>query len=433
MATFNSPRLLKNLRYGLSSRVWALVARWLISGLGPELAAWLTSLSTEHDDNSGPVILCLSRESFVKDVCELRKRTNFSYAMIMAGFTRFQMAWVPVAMQIQTFYQTYKGDDKNSAIDKSHRYAMRLIAITGKQRKVQAVLSANFDYWQDIGFKHACKTLGIPFVVLSREHPVVPTAIEEVMAWYTKSSYRFDGAVIAVAGSSTKVVIDKVGTVCSQEQVVITGLPRFDAWLDVNVSKPLIQRKYITLLTFTEGYYADNTFKEVLQIFCSMALTTKSEHVKFIIKTKDINDTFAIKKLLGNKIPKNIVYDHDIDLFMVLPESRLVINYNSLSLVEAAMAKASIAIPAWGQCNNRGDDVMYPADDKNVAKVVQFAYSPFDLENILRNCLEGAANQVGDSHYKKFIENYIHLPPVGSCSGEVASLLKKYIGHECTK
>lgn len=429
MSIFNSTRLLKNLRYGVSAWGWALLVRWLIKGLGPEFAAWLTSLSIDRDTNGGPLILCLSRESFIKDVCQLRKRTCFSYAMVMAGFTRFQMAWMPVAMQIQTFYQTYEGADKSMAIDKSYRYAMRLIAISGKQRKVQAVLTANFDYWQDIGFKRACKDLGIPFIVLSREHPVVPTAIKEVVDWYINSRYRFEGTVIAVAGSSTKAVLEKVGSVCRQDQVIITGLPRFDAWLDVKDFKPLAQRKFITLLTFTEGYYADSTFKEVLKIFCEMALTNQHENIKFLIKTKDINDTFIIKKLIGNKVSKNLIYDHEIDLFAVLPESRLVINYGSLSLVEAAMAKASIALPAWGQCNDRGDDVMYPAENKNVAKVVQFAYSAIELENIIRISIDGSVNEIDDSHYKKFIENYIYLPPVGDCSGEVASLIKKHISN----
>lgn len=430
MANFNSPRLLKNLRYGVSSRAWALLARWLIKGLGPEFAAWLTSLSIDRDGNAGPVVLCLSRESFVKDVRELRKRTNFSYVMVMAGFTRFQMAWVPAAMQIQTFYQTYDGADKNLVMEKSYRYAMRLLALSGEQQKVQAVLTANFDYWQDIGFKQACKTLGIPFVVLSREHPVVPTACEEVTAWYIKSRYRFEGTVIAVAGSSSKAVLERVGTVCRQEQVIITGLPRFDAWLDVNVAKPLAQRTYITLLTFTEGYYADNTFKEVLQIFCDVARAHQTIPLRFLVKTKDISDTIALKNLIGDNVSGNLVCDHEIDLFMVLPESRLVINYNSLSLVEAAMAKAAIAIPAWGQCNDRGDDVMYPADNFNVVQVVEFAYSSIELKKIIENRINGNNNHIADHCYDKFVKDYIYIPPVGSCSGEVASLLEKCISQE---
>lgn len=431
MANFNSPGLLKNLRYGFISRCWAFLARWLVKGLGPEFAAWLTSLSIDRDGNAGPVILCLSRESFVKDIRELRKRTNFSYAMVMAGFSRFQMAWVPVAMQIQTFYQAYEGADKNMAMEKSYRYAMRLLTLTGKQRNVQAVLTANFDYWQDIGFKRACKTLGIPFVVLSREHPVVPMACEEVTAWYIKSRYRFEGTAIAVAGSSTKAVLERVGTVCRQEQVIITGLPRFDAWLDVNVAKPLAQRTFITLLTFTEGYYADNTFKEVLQIFCNVARAHQSKPIRFLVKTKDISDTIALKNLMGNIVSDNLVCDHEIDLFRILPESRLVINYNSLSLVEAAMARAAIAIPAWGQCNARGDDVMYPADNFNVSQVVEFAYSSIELKKIIENRINGNNNFIADHCYDKFVKDYIYIPTIGSCSDEVASLLKKCIGQEC--
>jgi len=420
--------LLKKLRYGFISRIWPPFAHCLIKSLGPEFAAWLSSLSLDRDGKNGPQILCLSRESFVKDICELRKKTDFSYTMVIAGFTRFQMAWMPKPMQIQTFYQNYEGIGKEEATRKSQRYALRLITLAGKKRKVQAVLSANFDYWQDQGFKQACKILDIPFVVLSREHPVIPQICDIVADWYLKSCYRFDGAAIAVAGISTKALLKKVGTICLQEQIVITGLPRFDVWRGVDISKSLEQRSFITLLTFTQGYFADNTFKEVLRTFCEAARSHQDKPVRFLIKTKDLNDSITIKRLISKDIPSNLICDHDIDLFVALPESRLVINYNSLSLVEAAMARATIAIPAWGECKDRGSDVMYPIDNPKVARVANFVYSEQQLRDIIDVSIEKKFGiPISEAAYTQLVNEYVYIPSATTCSAEVAALLSRYI------
>jgi hypothetical protein len=403
----------------------------MIKFLGPEFASRLSSFTFDADNNPGPKILCLSRESFSKDISELRKRTDYSYISISGGFTRFQMAWTPKEMQIQTFYQSYEGLEKNDATEKSVRYALRLIELAGRKKKISAVLSANFDYWQDNGFKVACKQLGIPFIVLSREHLVIPFACDEVRDWYIKSNYKFTGAAIAVAGQSTKLLLDSIETICCKNKVLVTGFPRLDSWLDIRKKNPINDRTTIALLTFSKGYLADNTFKEVLQLFFEVAKSCKNKKIKFIIKTKDINDNKYIKNLLPNqKITSNLLISDEINLVDFLPDCRMVINYNSLSLVEAAIAKSIIVIPAWGECKDEGENTMYSKRNPRVSRVVNFAYSPTKLKEFIIEGIFSPKTIADCKDYEDFVEEFFYRPSQGSSSQEIVSIFKKYINKK---
>lgn len=420
-------KLYHTLRYSSLTALWSRVAIIITKIGGPKVAAYLSYLSIDWDDMShDKTILCLYRESFVKDIAELRKRGQMNYPIVTGGFTRFQMAWLPKSMQIQTFYQSKEYDEdvfKNGIL-----YAKHLIMLIQRRYPVHAILSANFDYWQDASFKTVCKQHEIPFLVLSREHPVIPQVCDKVGEWYLRSKYQFEGTAIAVAGRSTKDVIVKAKTVCAPEQVVITGLPRYDAWKDVNTNLPFHERSFITLLTFTKGYYADQTFEEVLSLFIKAAESHVKSGLTFLIKTKDATDTHTVQKMFTSHKLKNLECSHESDLFDVLPKSRLVINYNSLSLIEAVMARASIVIPAWGDCESTGDQAMYSAENPRIAKIVKFAKSP---EQLLETISASVLNQRGFNKAEgidEFVSEFIHVPELPSYCME----FERFVGQHMT-
>lgn len=177
------------IRYGIFSSVWSWFSIFIIKVGGPKLAAYLTYLSIDWGEMKyDKTILCFYRESFVKDVVELRKRTSLNFPLVKGGFTRFQMAWLPKHMQVQTFYQSYLSKN-DSSTELCSKYAYHLIYLVSKKKRIDAVLSANFDYWQDSAFKNVCKDLGISFFVLSREHPIVPKVCDLVIKRYKKADY----------------------------------------------------------------------------------------------------------------------------------------------------------------------------------------------------------------------------------------------------
>lgn len=420
-------KILHLIRYGKLSSAWSWLSIAIIKVGGPKVAAYLSYLSIDWGDMKyDKTILCLYRESFVKDVVELRKRTSLNFPVVKGGFTRFQMAWFPKHMQVQTFYQSYQGEN-NPAIELGLKYAHHLIHLVCKKKQVHAVLSANFDYWQDSVFKNACKDLDIPFLVLSREHPIIPKVCDFVINRYRKANYHFEGTAIAVAGISTKKVILDVKTICSPEQVTITGLPRYDAWFDVDTSLTIDERPLITLLTFTKGYYADQTFKDVLKLFCETAANYGDSSVHFLIKTKDAADTQYVRQMMFESGLDNLECSHERDLFEVLPKSRMVISYNSLSLVEAVMAKAWIVIPAWDQCKDKGEEAMYSTNNPKVDKVVSFAYNPEELQDMIASCVKGRSRLIQDDDVQDFIGEYIHIPTKDRYSQEFESFVAPYL------
>lgn len=417
--------LLHVLRYGVFARLWPHLSHGLVWLLGPRFAAFLSARTIDWGEGGeGPVVLCLFRESFIKDIHEMRQRTDMNFAVVMGGFTRFQEVWFPAAMQIQTFYQSYRGPGRDRALAKSEQYALHLINYVQRKRPVHAVLSANFDYWQEVGLKQVCKENNIPFVVLSREHPVIPEICEIVTEWYVRSAYQFKGDLIAVAGDSSKEVLARIKTVCSDEKVVVTGLPRFDAWRDVNCSIPWHKRKYITLLTFTEGYFADDGFVEVLQVFLQAAQRHLGSGLRFLIKTKDAHDQYQVQQMIPASIRTFVDCTHEEDLFKVLPLSRCVVGYNSLSLVEAVMAGCRLMVPAWGECLDRGPRAMYSADDPAVVGMVDFAYGPDALLKMIDHAVASHEVETERARVDAFVARYVHIPRDTTSSEEVVACIR---------
>lgn len=419
---------LKNIvRFRILGRVNKRFLGAVINLLGPRICAYLTFWSVEPGElkSDRKNILCLYRESFIKDIHALRRYGQFNYIVVTAGFTRFQQAWLPGELVEQTFYQ--KNIEKHpQAVKKSQKYAETLYRLMARKFTIHGFLTGNFDYWQDHYFKIVARNNRIPFVVLSREHPVIPEVCNIVTARYASANYQFHGDAIAVAGQSTFDVIRQSRTICSEDRIRITGLPRYDDWRPVVKDKPLSDRRYITLLTFTNGYFADETFKEVLLKFCQTSKLYSESDVRFVVKTKDRFDTQKVKHLAASEEgQQNLVITDETDLFELLPDSRLVIGYNSLSLVEALMSGAHIAIPAWGQCLSTGPTVMYPEDSPLVKELIAFPKDHHEIEAVIDSAINADSRPVDSIKADKLIQQYIYLPANNTSTDELESLFSE--------
>lgn len=412
------------LRHGWISNFWSKLVPYLVTAIGPRGAAFLSYLSIDWGKvNTQKAVVCLYRESFIKDIHELRKRTEYNYPIVMAGFTRLQQSWTPKEMQEQTYYQKFESDYKDSLI-KSDIYAETLLNLISRKVEIGAVLSANIDYWQDGGFKRVCNRQDVPFLVLSREHPVIPSVCDWVAARYKDAGFVYTGQGIAVAGDSSKNVMLGSGAVSDENLITVTGLPRFDAWREIDVDKRPEEREIVTLLTFTNGYGANNTFEEVLEAFCEAAQHNSNYH--FLIKTKDEMDTVYVRRLVREMPAENVEIDHIVSLYDVLPKSRLVVGYNSLSLLEAALAKANILIPAWNECLEEGETVMYRSSNPNVARCVSFIKEKQELANLLSMVPEVHDFRWDHEMVNDFVGEFVKIPNEG-CSKSFSAFMASYI------
>ncbi len=418
--------LIKLVRHKHIGKIWRIISKILINIGGVRLASYLTYLGIEwgNINKLNPTVLCISRDYFSKDIAELRKRTDINYPSILGGYSRFQKYWFPKKMLIQTFYQNYKGNDKDVAINKSIKYARYILEKVNKVQKVDAIMSANFDYWQDIGFKHVCKKLGIPFLVLSREHVTIPASFELVTKWYKESSYKFNGTAIAVGGDSTAKIFDKC-SILNKSDVWVTGLPRLDIWNEIKTDISLKKRPYITLLTFTEGYLADNSFKEIVKLFAIESL--KYNNIEFIVKCKNYDDKIAVLKILEHNDTSKLSFVYDIPLYDILPKSRLVINYNSLAIVEAVIARCKVVVPHWGECKQVEKNMMCNPNDPLIKDIISFVNKPEEFSNMIRESFEGKHQILDDKSINNFVNKYFYVPQESTISKKVEEFIKFYI------
>jgi hypothetical protein len=141
-------------------------------------------------------------------------------------------------------------------------------------------------------------------------------------------------------------------------------------------------RHYITLLTFTRGYGADQTFAEVLDIFVQTAAGCTDPHLTFLIKTKDADDTRALTAMLADRKTANIRIDHTIPMTKALAGSRVIVGYNSLSVIDALLSGGQIILPGWGECLTEGDMCMYPKASQS-ERFFTYATSPSALVTAL--------------------------------------------------
>jgi hypothetical protein len=411
--------------------IWSMFASASVYLFGPRLAAYWTYISIDWGpfDPEHPTILCISRFHFEKDVHEMRKRTQLNFVSILGGFVRFQYGWFPEGMKTQTYYQMFDGPGKEEAIRKSNAYAKRLLELVQKKRKVSGILSANFDYAWDIGFKNVAKDAGLPFLVLSREHLTIPYSINRVMKWYRDSQYVFNGAGIAVAGKQMKDSLNEIGHIIGSENIHVTGLPRTDAWLEVPTDLPVSERPYITLMPYARGYFCDEDFPETARRFAELSQKYKSSNVKFLVKGKDYEDICLVKEILKDLDVSNIEFTSEKPLFEVFPKSRLVIGLTSLSLVEAVISRAQVVCPTWGISDKDPTILNYNPKDPEIAKCILFPRSLKELDSIVETAVRAEHDLLDLEAVKAFKNKFFFFPENGSSSAEVEKFILRYISN----
>lgn len=421
--------LLKLLRHVYVKPLWAFLASMLFNIGGVPAAAWLTLRSIDYGRlrKEQNTVLCISRDYFSKDISELRKRSSLNYISIQGGYTRLQGMFFPKDMQIQTYYQRLEGPEYDLAIQRATDFAHRIIAGVSKRTKVDAILSANFDYWQDAGFKHASKALGIPFLVLSREHITAPNVFDTFVSRQVKAGYKFQGNGIAVAGRTTYDAIKSVPRIIGADDVWITGFPRLDMWREIDTSIPLNERPYITLITYTKNYHADENFIDVVTWFARLAAADSSRQVEFVVKLKNYDDQLEVFNILQNEDTSHLRFTYERSLPELLTKSRLVIGFNSLAVVEAVLARATLVTPIWGVKSNDLKNTMYDLGNAEVKKIINMAESTEDIRRQVEKAISNRHQMISERQALEFANHYFYILGESTASERVEEFILNYV------
>lgn len=421
-------KLINAVRHPSLSNIWNYATFLMVRALGPKFAAKLTLMGSDWSQiqPNRPVVVCISRDYFTKDVKELNRLGQFSYFEINGGYTKFQSHWTPSSLRIQTYYQRQLSGHRR-ATSNSIAYARAILEQISKHGTVSAIMSANIDYWQDTGFKKMAKELAIPFLSLSREHYTIPKSFNICRERFQDAEFQFEGSGVAVAGPQTLDILKSSGA-CGENQISVTGFPRFDAWNKVDTARPLQKRPYVTLLTYSKGYYADDHFVELLNLFIEIAReNTTVKQVQFVVKTKNLEDQHYVKSIIHKDLPENIDISYEKPLFKVLPKSRLVIGFNSLALGEALIANSEVLVPNWGSCHRPSEELILPPTNSLNQKIIHYPNSKEEFQTKMQEAVSGVFKSIDRKTRHEVLNQLFYFPATGTISEKVEDFILKHI------
>lgn len=376
-------------------------------------------------------VLCLDRSQFIKDIEELRRGTGLNWVTLNAVRLKSrQESWVPADDRQQGFFSTWLREERGRALRPIlTEFGRALLQEAGRTMRIDAVVSANIDYWQDETMKLGCTALGIPFLALCRENYTIPWTAPWLHDYIARARFRFEGAGIAVFSDVTKSAC--APAVDDPNDIWITGAPRYDRWLDM---KPLPEsaKTHLSLITFNDpGYMGANVFVEVAEVFDRVARAERQAGLVWMVKCKKRGDRDEILERLGTTGDSPLTFEYDVPLFELYPRSRVVVGYNSLALVEAMLTDAPVVIPCWGETRAQQKDLLIDYNDALARNVVTFAQSPAEFADLLQSAARGESLKVGTPEQRRALfAAHLHVPEKGAtASAAVERFVRHYIAR----
>jgi|GEM_PF-1300885 len=355
---------------------------------------YLETIETDLCVPGKDTILCASRLHFARDIDRLRHEVSEFNWVCLSEFVlgRIQKVWVPYERRKQTEYNlvgTYlgEGDPYNISTDLS----TRIIKAIDKKYPIKAILGANIDYWQSEGLRRACKPLRIPFLALCREAETIPGTYEALVDNYKKINYKYTGEGVAVFNERTRQGLIESGS-CRPDQIVVTGAPRFDPWLE-NFKKPGLpsaDRKLITLLSyFSPLYFAQKNFFEVVSILSSLREDASAQGLSIKLKCKGKTDSKDIQAYFNERDMKScgVNFSWESDLLPVFNQSRIIIGFNSLAIIEAIFSNAIVIIPQWSDAVGDVNMQNINPQDPLAQKIYYFAHSAEEFKDLVTRAI----------------------------------------------
>lgn len=317
---------------------------------------------------------------------------------------------------------------------KYYEYLGQVLPILQKKIGFQAIFSGNFGYVQQQELMQLCKDSNIPFIVFHKEG-LIAGFFEGANEMYQGRKFVGDRLLI-YNEKITRALLDKVSEL-TPEKIRLVGVPRLDRY-----KEPFYIPRRAQIVFFS--FYIKNWMPKIIHdekkyeaaeeralSFHRWILNFAKKHPEFdvILKTKaaDFYLEYA-KKIFADpsllKLPNLTVRNYG-DPVELIKQSRAVLGYNSMALIEALIAGKPIFSPffgdlagpgkAWDYFSNYPELINYikteddlemlldlerftPHDQKLVTEFVeQFAYRPdgqasFRAEQEVINVIEEYAN-----------------------------------------
>lgn len=374
-----------------------------------------------------PTVLCISKMQFTKDIAELERRTNVRWVILQSkALSEAQYRWVPKEERLQTIFSVRDTPTVREAREHCEKFAACLMEEILAKVKIDAILSCNIDYWQDHGLRVVSRKYGVPFLVLCREHDIVPEFVDEKLRINEELNFRFPGEGIAIFGDITlRTLVD--GGYCERERISITGAPRLDEWREKEPWSGPPNR--ITFLSYANAnYMAPENCKQALRVFAEVSRDLGENECEFFIKCKNEKDLGKVEKILGKVPGHRCVAKIDFPMADLLQTSRWAIGFNSLALLEALLCGAELAVPRWADASRPARELMIDPDNPLMSTVFDFVQSPEALAEALRR-VATTTPVLPDMRARRDVFRYFfHYPEDRTSCEEVVSFLERHVG-----
>jgi hypothetical protein len=342
--------------------------------LGPSVMARVCVRFIEPDEGAGaPSCLCINRDVFGKDIHQLRARTARAWPAVNQHLLYLcQLAWLPRAFFRQTAFQADLPGLSPRAVVRAERFAQAFVRRARARHGVAAILTANVDYAPDEFVRRAAQRDGMPFLVLHKEHANTDYGHRAFAASLT--GYRFHGDAVAVFGPRTKTILVDEG-VCPPEQIVVTGPPRFDEWVDLPTTAP---RDLAVLFAFSrDDQEGSASFPDVLAAFVAAAEACGADGSRFVVKCRDPYEE-AVVTAMAARYGARVSVTSATPVPELLHRAFAAVGFCSLAVTEALLSRATVISPRFGHCQN-AIDAQLDDTEPGVRDAVRFPPSAREL------------------------------------------------------
>lgn len=392
---------------------------------------WDTKRSSNINGKAGICILTCEKTHFSKDIDQMNLRTNAKFIRINGGFLEFFLkTFLPPDLQRQSFYQPTQ--DKQIYArhwDEARAFCEELLIKIQNafNEKIERVLVSNIDYWQPEGLRLAAEKMSIPFYALVRENFLLLDQQITYKKYYQDLKFKFKGDGIAVFSDLTKQLYDS-SDLFERSKIVVTGAPRFDFWRDAKVPE-FKNRQAITLFSFAHpDYLAPKTFLRILELFVEAAI--RNPQVQFIVKAKDRGDYYFISKRIKS-FPPNLSVEYKMTVPEAIMRSKLVIGFNSLTVLEAIIARAAVGVPYFSDAVLKDDFLIYTPNNAKHSEVIRFYKDEQAALDHIEEALKATELKTWFSEEARLacISSMVYYPPLQTNSEVVYNFLRNTAGE----
>ncbi len=382
---------------------------------------------------SGPTVLCLSRAHFRRDIAQLAGKTDLNILEIRSRFlsaaqTRL-VDWESLPFppeRKQTFFSGAQNPATARARAATTKFARQFLDLVARHYRLDALLSANTDYWGEDGLVRACGERGLPFLVLSREHYLSEHLRQNRMKDYREAGFAFLGTAVAFFGEQTVNTLIETKA-CPRDRIHVTGAPRFDVWRD---NSALAERQHharkLTLLSFARGYLVESSFAETLRAFAQASREVPDSAGLFQVKCKNEEDRRMCRRILEAEPGHRLKLIVSQNVAPLLAESKLLVGFNSLALLEGLFTGAQLAAPAWGDAARNPHDLIFQPDHPVHREIFEFIPDAAAMKQLFLDAAAQPAPPVDRARRSAFFAECFCVDEAESASTRVERFIHAY-------